>query len=194
MSCGVSSSCDAKIACAIDLLCDLENSIRCHSNNARLTLDQAETAERFFRQLLAANSCVIMKTESGTPVTTIEMVKAKTTQLSTYGHRVYNKALCRFVEQDLWTIKLDATVKPNGTSFSFPFFLNYLTVYVAPGLFGPGVGPDNQGPVYIATDPGISDTINPPPTNDLAHTYIVIDRDELLTGLCQLKNHLLEEK
>lgn len=186
-----SSACNAKISCAIDLLCDLENLIRCHSANAPLTPDEVETAERFFRQLIAAQGCIVMKASNGTPVTDINAVKDPDTQLSTYGCRTFNKALCKVVEHDFWTIELQATCQPSGDPF--PFFLNYLTILVPPNTFGPSIGPANKGPVYIATDSGFSNTINPPPSLDSDDTYIVIDRDELLVGLCQLKNHLLEK-
>ena len=182
MSCktSISSTCAANISCAIDLLCDLENQIRCHVNDGLLTPDQAETSERFFRQLLTANSCLVMKKDNGDLVTNIAEVKNASTKLSTYGCRTYNKQLCKFVDHDFWNIELQATCRPSGTLF--PFFLNYLTVSNPPG-------PDNKGPIYISTSPGFSTDISNPPSG----SYIVVDRDELLVGLCQLKNHLLEK-
>jgi len=152
-----SSACNAKISCAIDLLCDLENLVRCHASNATLTPDEVETAERFFRQLIAAQGCIVMKASDGTPVTDINTVKDPVTQLSTYGCRSFNKALCKFVEHDFWTIELKSTCITNGMPLEFPFFLNYLTVSSNPG-------PNNKGTVYIATDPGFSNSITPPPS------------------------------
>lgn len=190
----LSSKCRGQIQCANNLLCQLEAQIKVESASSEIvSSDTLEMVQRFFEQVLSAKCCLVVRNPLDVEITTIAQIIGDD-RACNFGFNEYLPCVCKYIEKNFIKVLMSATqwqafdstmMNPSNPDTSInptpvEFYLNDLISH-----------PDASfnGTVMYGNGAGIDTNSNLPAGISDGQTYVVIDKDELLSGICQLKNH-----
>ena len=180
----VNNQCVESIGCAIDLLNTLKNNINLDLvNGETVSLDTVEAATRLFDYLVKAKDSLVVSDNTGQNI--CDLSSLTTAPVVSYGFAVYLQSICKYVQRDFLKIVLSAQkYQYDGVAWvPTPGLINfYLSDLV-----------NNTPPIFYGKDPGVDNgpATTPPPMPLIGDCYIVIDKNELLNGICELENHYI---